>query len=171
MFGLGAIGTIRAFESDMNKLCLLAMVFSLTAFSQANESVVRDIQAKYDAIATICTIDIKQAIPRTEKLLTSDYTWVDSMGAEFSREPYLSSQSRVVANVSKVFAAKNELLSYKMDGIYFRCRIKSSLMFRGVGFSKDKHLGVSISDDVWVKTIHGWKMFKSTSIREYDTIV
>ena len=44
-------------------------------------------------------------------------------------------------------------------------------MFRGVGFSKDKHLGVSISDDVWVKTIHGWKMFKSTSIREYDTIV
>ena len=97
MFGLGAIGTIRAFESDMNKLCLLVMVFSLTAFSQANESVLRDIQAKYNAIATICTIDIKQAIPRTEKLLTSDYTWVDSMGAEFSREPYLSSQSRVVA--------------------------------------------------------------------------
>ena len=155
----------------MNKLCLSILVFALAAFSSAKENVVKEIQAKYNSIAKVCTTDISQAIPRIEKLLTSDFSWVDTMGAELSREPYIGSQSRVIASVAKVFHAKNELLSYKMDGIYFRCRIKSSLLFRSVGFSKDRHLGVSISDDVWVKTIHGWKMFKSTSIRESDTIV
>lgn len=155
----------------MNKIAPIFALALISAVGNAEGTLRQQIQKKYDRIAQISMTDITKAIPETAKMLTSDFTWIDPSGNEYSVEPYLGSQSRNITAVSKVFAAKNVILSYKEDGIYVRCRIKSSLTYRRTGFSADQHLGMSISDDIWVKTIHGWKMYKSIGIRDSDTIV
>ena len=155
----------------MNKFVFVAVIGFAVSLSSANQVLRAQIQSRYNTVAKASVGDLSQIMPQTAKLLTSDFRWVESGGSEYNREFYIGAQTRFIDTISKVFTAKNEMLGYQIDGIYFRCRVKSTMTYRKKGFTVDRHVGVSVSDDVWVRTIHGWKMYKSVGIRDSDTIV
>ncbi len=154
----------------MNKLLFLGLVVATSAVSRADALLQAQIKGHYQLIARASVADPRQIVPRMGKLLTSDFKWVESGGSEYNREFYLGYQNKAIDMISKIFVANNEMLSYKEDGIYVRCRVKSTMTYRRKGFSADRHSGVSVSDDIWVRTIHGWKMYKSVGILDSDTI-
>lgn len=154
----------------MNKFLTILATACLVAGASADTSLRNHIQAKYSAIAKAMIVSVDKALELNERILTSDFVWVDLGRNEYAVEPYMGSQSKMAAQIAKVYSATNTIIAYQEEGLYVRCRTKSTLGYRRQGFSNDRHLMTAISDDVWVKTIHGWKMLRTTSIRENDTI-
>jgi hypothetical protein len=155
----------------MNKIVLTATMLVVVAGAQARQELRQEIQRRYDTIAKVAVADPQQMINEAARFLTSDFQWVETAGSEYNREFYIGIQTKLAGQISKVFAAKNEIVSYRESGIYVICRVKSSQLYRRKGFSSDRHSAVSVTDDTWVKTIHGWKMYRSVGIRDSDTIV
>jgi hypothetical protein len=155
----------------MNKNAVFVLVAILASGAHAQNSLKSQLQGKYNAVARAMTVDVDRALSLTQKLLTSDFQWVDTNGNEFAAEPYMGSQSKLASQISRVFSASNSIVAYKQVGLYVYCRTKSTLKYRREGFSKDRNLLISISDDIWVKTIHGWKLLRTTSIRDIDEVV
>lgn len=154
------------FTITMNKLALIGIGLALATVGSANQALKAHIQSKYDQFAEMSRIDIKKSIPTAAKFLTSDFLWIDTQKTEYDVTKYVEIQSAMTGKVSKIYDAQNVILSYREDGIYVRIRVKSILDFKKLGFSADRYQGVTVTDDIWVKTINGWKMCKSTNVNE-----
>ena len=148
----------------ISSFLLLAPIASCALAQNARTT----IQSKYDNLAKL---SIKRDRKNLEKAMrtnvTSGFEFIDAFQNSLDIEATVRQNTEQIAKVVKFNSNTNKIIGIKQVGKDLVCTVKSSYDALFASKQSKAHFqGVVISEDTWTKTILGWKMRRSKTVKE-----
>ena len=142
-----------------------ALCLAAAAFAQQDAKTI--IQSNYDKVSALSVKRDKVNLAKLiRKNTSSQFEYIDMMRNSLDLPATVRQNTEQLSRIFKFNYNSNKIIDIRMKGNDLACKVKTEYDVLMYPDGKVRVTGMSVSEDIWTKTLMGWKIKRSMILKE-----